>query len=163
MKTLLIFSLTAAICFACSKEEVPKANYDSNTTQKTPSLRSSAPNELIEEEYPPNSGNMRYTCISNPVDCGPWITVRSRRILFANLVSAIENGTLDEFFSGTEWELLFDNLDEDLVAGLQSGNLTISEVENTADDERIFIIHDSNTEPSRATSLLALPFDTNEE
>lgn len=163
MKNLFIFSLTAAILFSCNKEEVQVANYDSNTTKKIPILRSSAPNELIEEEYPANSWKMRYTCVSNPVDCGPWITVRSRRIPFANLTSAVENGTLDEFFSGTEWELLFDNLDQDLVASLQSGNLTISEVESTSDEERIFIIHASNEEPSRAASLLALPFDTNEE
>jgi len=165
MKQLTSVLLLSLALSSCSKEQVqPVPSVELEQSVK-PSFRAApTPNELIFEDPDPTDNNDTpiATCVPNPIDCGPWIIVKGKAFAFAQFTNAINSDELQAYFSGTTWQNLFDEFDADLLAGLQNGSILITEVENPADNSRIFIVHYANQEASKANNLLALPFDTNE-
>lgn len=161
--SILLLSVALA---SCSKEQVqpiPSAELERNVK---PNFRAiPTPNELIFEDPDPTDSDDTplATCVPNPIDCGPWIIVKGKAFAFAQFTNAISNSDeLQSYFSGPNWQNLFDEFDADILAGLQDGSIVITEIENTVSNSRVFIVHYANQEANKTNNLLALPFDTNE-
>ncbi len=162
LTSILLLSLALA---SCSKEQVqPMPSADSERIIKPNFRAAPTPNELLWYDDDPTDDNetLTVTCVPNPVDCGPWIIVKGKAFAFAQFTNAINSDELQAYFSGSTWQNLFDEFDADLLAGLQNGSILITEVEKSADNSRIFIVHYANQEANKSNNLLALPFDTNE-
>jgi hypothetical protein len=166
MKHLTSILLLSIALASCSKEQVQHLPNDDKVRIAEPNFRAAPlPNELVWEDPDPTDKDPteKATCVPNPVDCGPWIVVKGKAFAFAQFTNAMSNSDeLQAYFSGPNWQNLFDEFDADILAGLQDGSIVITEVENPVDNARIFIVHYANQEANKANNLLALPFDTNE-